>query len=154
MTITPDEPRDESPGDDDLDIPPSPEPPRDPWDAIIADLSGELDLGDLEDRIARQSDPGSTAAASDAMIDELLSDGSFEPPEPPPLPIPADVISRASWAGLLGGPVIVIGGSMFGLGTGVVGFGLVAFIAGFIGLVVRMKDRHDHLDDGSDGAVV
>lgn len=128
--------------------------PTDPWDAIVADLSGQLDLGDLEQRIARQADPGSTAEASDAMIDELLSDGSYEPPEPPPLRMPADVISRASWAGLLGGPVIVIGGSMFGLGSAAVGVGLVAFIGGFIGLIVRMKDRHDHLDDGSDGAVV
>lgn len=130
------------------------ERPKDPWDAIVADLSGQLDLGDLEQRIAQQSNPGSTAEASDAMIDELLSDGSYEPPEPPPLRMPADVISRASWAGLLGGPVIVIGGSMFGLGSAAVGVGLVAFIAGFIGLIVRMKDRHDHLDDGSDGAVV
>jgi hypothetical protein len=138
MTTTPDEP----------------DKPVDPWDAIVADLSDQLDLGDLESRVAAQSDPGSTAEASDAMIDELLSEGSFEPPEPPPLPIPADVFSRAAWAGLLGGPAIVIAGSMFGLGSGVVGFGLLAFIAGFIGLVARMKDRHDHLDDGGDGAVV
>jgi hypothetical protein len=145
MTTTPDEPID---GDD------TPQSPKDPWDAIVADLSGQLNLGDLEDQVAQQSNPGSTAEQSDAMIDELLSEGSFEPPEPPPLPIPADVISRASWAGLLGGPVIVIAGSMFGLGSGVVGFGLVAFVGGFIGLVARMKDRHDHLDDGNDGAVV
>lgn len=128
--------------------------PKDPWDAIVADLSGQLNLGDLENQVARQTDSGSTAEQSDAMIDELLSEGSFEPPEPPPLAIPADLISRLSWGGVLIGPVLVIGGSMLGLGPAVVGFGLVAFLGGFIGLVVRMKDRHDHLDDGTDGAVV
>lgn len=110
----------------------------DVWEAIVADLTGQLDTSGIEER-------------SDPMIDELLSDGTFEPPEPPPIRIPADLISRLAWGGALGGPALVVTSSILGLGGSAVGIGLVAFVAGFSVLVVRMKDRSD--DDGN-GAVV
>lgn len=110
----------------------------DVWEAIVADLTGQLDTGDVADR-------------SDPMIDELLSEGSFEPPEPPPIRVPADLISRLAWGGALGGPALVVTSSILGLGSAGVGTGLVAFVVGFGILIVRMKDRSN--DDG-DGAVV
>lgn len=128
--------------------------PTTAWDAIVADLSGQMDFGDLDERLRQQPHAGSTAEPSDAMIDDLLDEGSFEPPIPPPLRAPADLISTLSWAGVIGGPAVVIGGSLFGIGAAATGFGLIAFIGGFVGLVARMKDHHDHLDDGSNGAVV
>jgi hypothetical protein len=108
----------------------------DVWESIVADLSGQLDP------IPEPSDP---------MIDELLSEGTFEPPEPPPIKAPADLISRLAWGGALGGPAIVVTSSILGLGSTGVGIGLIAFVAGFAVLIVRMKDRTD--DDG-DGAIV
>jgi hypothetical protein len=111
------------------------------WDAIVADLTGQLDTG--------EPDPPS----SDPMIDELLSEGSFEPPEPPPLRVPADMFTRLGWGGVLGGPVIVFVSSVLGVGSAGVGFGLLAFASGFAVLIVKMKDR-DPQEDGSDGAVV
>lgn len=111
------------------------------WDAIVADLTGQLDTGDI--------DP----PPSDPMIDELLSEGSFEPPEPPPLRVPADMFTRLGWGGVLGGPIIVFVSSVVGIGSTGVGVGLLAFAGGFAVLIVKMKDR-DPQDDGSDGAVV
>ncbi len=111
------------------------------WDAIVADLTGQLDTG--------EPDP----PKSDPMIDELLSEGSFEPPEPPPLRVPADMFTRLGWGGLLGGPVIVFVSSVIGIGSPGVGFGLLAFASGFAVLIIKMKDR-DPQDDGGDGAVV
>jgi hypothetical protein len=115
-------------GDDEFDV----------WEAIVADLTGQLDTSGVQE-------------TSDAMIDELLSDGTFEPPEPPPIKVPADLISRLAWGGALGGPTLVVMSSILGLGATGVGAGLIAFVAGFGVLIVRMKDGRD---DDSDGAVV
>lgn len=112
------------------------------WDAIVADLTGQLDTSPI--------DP---APPSDPMIDELLEDGSFEPPEPPPLRAPADMITRLGWGGVLGGPVIVFVSSVLGIGSTGVGVGLLAFASGFAVLIIKMKDR-DPDQDGGDGAVV
>lgn len=111
------------------------------WDAIVADLTGQLDTGDLN------------PPKSDPMIDELLDDGTFEPPEPPPLSAPADMITRLGWGGVLGGPIIVFTSSVIGIGSTGVGIGLLAFTAGFAVLIIKMKDR-DPQDDSGDGAVV
>ena len=116
-------------GDDEFDV----------WEAIVADLTGQLDTSGVEE-------------SSDPMIDELLSDGTFEPPDPPPIRVPADLISRLAWGGALGGPALVVLSSILGLGSTGVGVGLIAFVAGFGVLIVRMKDRGER-DDG-DGAVV
>ncbi|KIH98799.1 hypothetical protein LP52_11055 [Streptomonospora alba] len=78
----------------------------------------------------------------------------FVPPPPPPLPR-GDLTSRLSWAGLFGGPLLLLGSML--LGTSLPGWlaflAVAAFIAGFVVLVVRMGDRPP--DDGpDDGAVV
>lgn len=141
MTTSPDDPH---PEDDD----PGPDSPTERereefnvWDAIVADLTGQLDTGDLN------------PPKSDPMIDDLLDDGTFEPPEPPPLRVPADMITRLGWGGVLGGPLIVFTSSVIGIGSTGVGIGLLAFASGFAVLIIKMKDR-DPQDDDGDGAVV
>jgi hypothetical protein len=78
----------------------------------------------------------------------------FVPPEPPPLP-ETDRVTRLAWAGLLGGPAIILVAALLGIAIEgwVVVAALAAFLGGFATLVMRMSDRRD--DDGwDDGAVL
>ena len=78
----------------------------------------------------------------------------YVPPPPPPLPQP-DSVTRLAWAGLLGGPGLLVLSALLGLGlqSWVIVGALLAFLAGFGTLVARMRDHRD--DDGwDDGAVV
>ena len=62
----------------------------------------------------------------------------------------------AAWAGLLGGPAIVIILKLAGVGVArtVAVFALVAFVGGFVTLVARMQDRPPTDSGPDDGAVV
>jgi hypothetical protein len=82
-------------------------------------------------------------------------DDHFQPPTPPPLPLP-DTISRAAWAALLGGPLFLIIATIFRLDvSGWAGLlALGAFVGGFVTLVARMEDRPPDDLGGDDGAVV
>jgi len=107
------------------------------WDAIVADLSGTLDIGDLE-------------PTPDPVIDELLDDdGDYVPPHPPPLAAPTRVIARFAWAGALGGPVFAFIAYVMDLGTLLGAAGVLAGIAGFATLVARMPHERDSDDDGA-----
>jgi hypothetical protein len=79
----------------------------------------------------------------------------FQPPTPPPVPLP-DTISRAAWAAVLGGPLFLIIATIFDLDIagwpGLLGVG--AFVGGFVTLVARMPDRPPNDLGGDDGAVV
>ena len=79
----------------------------------------------------------------------------FEPPAPPPLPS-VDTVTRFAWAGVLGGPVVLVLAALAGLPlSGWVGFlALIAFMAGFVTLVARMQDRPPTDSGPDDGAVV
>ena len=125
------------------------------WDAIVADLSGQVDLGpgfpkehSLPPLAADGDHPDPLADPVD--LDDDDSDG-FEPPEPPPLPRPADTAARFSWAAVVGGPLIVILVNVLGWDRWMAGAGVAITVGGFVALVARMKDRED---DGNDGAVV
>ena len=80
------------------------------WDAIVADLSDQIDLG-IDDH---DNDAGHAPEPTDepSVLDEL--DEGYVPPEPPPLPRPRDAIARFSWAAALGGPVVVFATSLLG----------------------------------------
>jgi hypothetical protein len=82
-------------------------------------------------------------------------DDHFQPPTPPPIPLP-DTINRAAWAGLLGGPLFLIIATIFALDVsgwaGLVALG--AFVGGFVTLIARMEDRPPNDPGGDDGAVV
>lgn len=110
------------------------------WDAIVADLSGQLDPGTAPDE---QYD----------YIDAYFDEG-YTPPEPPPITAPPDAIARAAWAGALGGPVVALGGYVLGFGPLVGAVGIIGAIAGFAILVAR-RDRHiPPGEDHGDGAVI
>lgn len=122
------------------------------WDAIVADLSGDIDLVDGGQRL-QINDP----RAPDPVIDELLSDDGpsserFVPEEPPAIAVPADAVGRFAWAGVIGGPILAFASNALSWGGTLTGVGVLGFVAGFITLVARM-DRGPREDDG-DGAVV
>ena len=79
----------------------------------------------------------------------------FVPPEPPPLP-ETDRITRLAWAGLLGGPAIIVLAALLGIAIEgwVVVAALGAFLGGFATLVLRMADRRSDDDGWDDGAVL
>jgi len=127
------------------------------WESIVADLSGQLSVPSQPEAL----DQGPTMADRDeAFIDALLDDdlvdlpdpdpsGSFTPPDPGPIRLPADAISRAAWAGAIGGPMLVMVAFVLGLGTFIAGIGVAAFVAGFVTLIVRLPDRDRGEDDGA-----
>ncbi|GDX31512.1 hypothetical protein LBMAG15_04460 [Actinomycetes bacterium] len=126
-----------------------PDPTQDAaWEAIVAGLSGDIrmDIGDLNKQLARVEEP-------DPFIEELLAEGSFEPPEPPPIPMP-DTIGRFAWAGAIGGPIFLVVVYVLGLGGFLTTVALLAAIAGFITLVARKRERVFGADERDDGAVV
>jgi len=82
-------------------------------------------------------------------------DEHFEPPPPPPLP-QVDTVGRFAWAGALGGPLLLVVAALFGIPlAGWAGLlAMAAFMAGFVTLVARMKDRPPTDSGPDDGAVV
>lgn len=116
------------------------------WEAIVADLSGELDfspvLGEHDPRPEPEHDP---------LDDEPEA---FVPPEPPPVSLPADPYRRAGLAAIIGGPVIVIANRWLGLGSLVTLIGGAVFVAGIATLIARLRDERDDDHDITGGAVV
>ncbi|MFM1917962.1 MAG: hypothetical protein RJB01_1477 [Actinomycetota bacterium] len=125
------------------------------WDAIVADLSGEIDLGP-EFRAETPKElhaPGEQASDEYDYIDAYFDEG-YEPPEPPPFRAAPDAISRFAWAGVIGGPLLALGGYVLHFGDLIGGIGIAAAIAGFFVLVAR-RDKHvPPGEDHGDGAVV
>ena len=119
------------------------------WDAIVADLSGQVDLGP-EFRPDPVEHPEHEYPEPEHPDDVWLDEG-YTPPEPPPLPRPRDPVQKASWAGVIGGPTIIVLKSILGWGGWLTWVGVAASVAGFATLIARMAD---HRDDDDDGAVV
>jgi hypothetical protein len=101
----------------------------------------------------RANTPTSPVVRRDAAADD--PDDHFRPPPPPPLP-QIDRVGRFAWAGAVGGPAFLVLATLLGLHLdGWVGFlALVGFMAGFVTLVARMKDRPPGGTGPDDGAVV
>jgi hypothetical protein len=94
------------------------------------------------------SGPRDWAAAEDP------DDDRYHPPEPPPLPR-GDLVGRLAWAGVLLGPAFLLVAGLFWRGAPRLWLALavLAFVGGFVTLVLRLPaDRDD--TDGDDGAVV
>lgn len=132
---------------------------REAWDAIVADLSGQLDFS------AAMRDPAEPVASveridedaveplrEDVELLEASDHDRYVPPEPPPLRAPADVITRFAWAGAIGGPALLVASHLLSLGTTATTIAVAISVAGFATLVARMRDEHDHDEHG--GAVV
>jgi hypothetical protein len=110
-----------------------------------------------EDRDDSDSDVGHQRLIRDLPgprdYELIEDDGHFVPPAPPPLP-ETDPITRLAWGALLGGPLLIVIATLFGLHLEpwmVLG-ALAAFLGGFTTLVARMRDRKS--DGWDDGAVV
>jgi hypothetical protein len=144
----------------------SPDAPVPPWPAQedLADPSArddaarshrllrraDLELGDLglgptgpdvvEEKARRRADSGHDR---------------FVPPPPPPLP-EVDRITKLAWAGVLGGPGYLVLAAIVDHSTirRFAMLAVVAFVAGFVTLVARMKDRPPTDSGPDDGAVV
>lgn len=86
-------------------------------------------------------------------LDEPQESERYVPPEPPPLPR-GDLVSRLAWAGVLGGPVLLLLATVFwtAMPQWMLLCSLAAFVGGFVTLVSRMPSRPP--DDPDDGAVV
>jgi hypothetical protein len=116
---------------------------------------------DLAARSGRVLRPAETSIGFEELRDvagDLPRDDPeehFQPPTPPPVPLP-DRVSRAAWAGLLGGPLFLVIATIFSLDvSGWAGLlALAAFVGGFVTLVARMEDRPPNDLGGDDGAVV
>ena len=104
----------------------------------------------LSSRLIREHTP-TPPGPRDYVAPDDPDDERFVPPTPPPLPRPRDRFDGLAWAGALGGPVAIVIGYATG-GGWLVGFGFVAFTAGFVTLVARSSDRRR--DDDDNGAVV
>lgn len=81
------------------------------------------------------------------------TDEHFVPPEPPPLPR-GDLQTRLAWAAVLLGPAFLVVAGLFWTGVPRLYLGLaaLAFVGGFVALVMRLPASRDEDDD--DGAVV
>lgn len=122
------------------------------WDAIVADLSGQIDLGPQFPK--ERSLPALSADGDhpDPLADPVElddDDEGYQPPHPPPIPRPADTVGRFSWAAVIGGPIVVVATNMLGWDRWLAGLGVAMTIGGFVSLVARMKDRDDESDNGA-----
>jgi hypothetical protein len=80
-------------------------------------------------------------------------EGHFIPPPVPPVGR-GDKISRFAWAGLIGGPLLLLVATVFqwNLPSEILMLCLLGFVGGLVTLVVRMKDGDD--DEPGNGAVI
>lgn len=116
---------------------------------------GRSDVGRSEPR-GSGSGPRDVSADGPSFLDGLDGVGEsdrYEPPEPPPLPRP-DLLTALAWLGAIGSPVLLLLAALFWRTAPalLIGVAVVAFIAGFVTLVVRLPDRDE--DDTDDGARV
>lgn len=135
----------------DFDRPPGDEVPRWP---VSEDVDDDDRTGPANFEVLRDGIPAPTLQPGRERGNDLPED-HFQPPAPPPLPT-VDPVTRAAWAAALGGPVVLVLAALAGLRlSGWVGFlALAAFMAGFVTLVARMKDRPPTDTGPDDGAVV
>ncbi len=145
------------------------------WAGIVADFDRDPG-GDPDDRLPRwpasedvdddedKTDPAPDLPGPSVGFGELRAkaepapvrdEDHFEPPPPPPLPR-VETATRFAWAGALGGPVMLLLATLAGLPLDgwVGGLSVAAFMAGFVTLIARMKDRAPTDSGPDDGAVV
>ena len=78
-------------------------------------------------------------------------DEGYVPPDPPPLPR-GDVIGVLAWAAVLLGPLFLLVAGLSGGSSPLwLGLAVVAFVGGFVALVMRLPAHRD-VDDDDDGA--
>jgi len=149
------------------------------WARIVADYDREVDPGtarwpaqeDLDDpppadeaaepEVQTEVDPGDLLRPGASTLPEELAreraeqrerDEHFIPPPPPPLVRP-DLPTGVAWAGLLGGPALLLLSTVLGwaLPSLLTAACVVGFIGGLVYLVATMEDRRggDGWDNGA-----
>jgi hypothetical protein len=115
--------------------------------------------GSVVDEMAAEYPGREAKAEAEAEAEEERRErveARYIPPEPARGPR-LDWISRAAWAGVLGGPLLLVLAAILDLGSSsrVTVIALIGFAGGFLTLVARMKDRDtDGTGGPDDGAVV
>ncbi|GHD36214.1 hypothetical protein [Nocardiopsis kunsanensis] len=125
-------------------------------DDSASDRIGDL----LASRARRRDDSDDDAREEDeeaaARRAEEELEGHYEPPPPPPL-LQGDKVGIAAWSGLLAAPVVLFGAAFLGISlpNWLMLAAVVAFLGGFVVLILRMTDSRPPGDNGpDDGAVV
>jgi len=108
------------------------------WDAIRSHVGGEDVRASSRDSSDRETGPLSA-------LDE-----HFVPADPPSLR-PSDPVSALAWLGALGGPIFLLVAALAWrtAPSVLIGAAVLAFVAGFVTLVVRMPDEREDEDDGA-----
>ena len=134
--------------------PARPEEERAAWEAIVADLTTDP-VFQLRSAHAPQVDDEPVLVPELPEAEDDAPEG-FLPPEPPPIPRPADTVARFAWAGVIGGPVLLVADYALSLGRFVSGAAIVMAIGGFVTLVARRREAspdeqwgEDHFGDGA-----
>lgn len=95
-----------------------------------------------------------------ALVEQLKTveadeEEHFTPPSPT-LHLTNDPVTRAAWVGIIGGPLLLLANvwGVFTLDGLAPAVGVIAFVSGFVALVVRMPDRLSVDEGPDDGAVL
>ena len=117
------------------------------------DFTLRIDADFLDEPVARIIRPAGSVPSPAAAGDDEDKDDRYRPPPPAPLPT-LDSMGKAAWAGLLGGPGYLLAATLRGwqVSDWSALLAIVAFVAGFAILVLRLGDKPR--DDDDNGAVV
>ena len=159
----PDDPHPDKTGQSAEDAAEQPAPDDEVWAQIVANYGERPEMGP-EPGTATPAEPESLRVFDRSYLDAVDGletaatwddEGHFVPPPPPPLPRP-DVRRAIAWAGLIGGPFLLLVAVVLSLAYPgwLTGLLVAGFVGGFVFLVATMpRGRHDDWS-GDDGAVV
>jgi hypothetical protein len=131
------------------------------WQQIVSGFSATASEPEHDSALPTSGDePRGLDAPASATPDRephplVGDDDEHFTPDPPPPPPDIDLVSRLAWAGVFGGPLVMLSSAMLSWAPprGLVLLCALGFIGGMVTLVLRMKDRPPR-DGGDDGAVV
>jgi hypothetical protein len=131
------------------------------WQQIVSGFSTTAPEPDTLDLApGEQTTPPADRGPHDAPADHphplVRDEDDHFVPDPAWPPPPLDWVSRAGWAGVLGGPLLLLAATLMSWSppSPLVLVCVMAFVGGVTTLVWRMKDRPPTDDGPDDGAVV
>lgn len=124
-----------------------------PW-PVYEDVDPDAGEPEPTAQVATPYEPDWTSPPSHrSRHDDDDDEGRFVPPTPPPLPH-LSLSDQLSWLGVIGGPVVLVVAAIFtfSIPTWLTLVAALAFIGGFVTLVIGMETGQDRLDNPDDGA--